>query len=163
MSVGQDDNLDLHILLTDILGRLRINDEWSTYLVIEDEDEDSDKSFVVTVDYEWILQSIYVDYTSSADAGNRQLTVEIQDTTPDVVAVIKTGIVQAASLQRYYQFAPQLPDLTAFRDTSYLSTPLPDIILDEGYTVRVYDSAAIAAAADDMLVYIIVKRRPKES
>jgi len=163
MSVGQDSALDFHTLLVDLLGRLRIYDEWEHYLTSDVTANDSDKSFTVTADYEWILQSIFVDITTTATVGNRQITVEIQDDSANVIAIIKAGTVQAASLQRYYTFAPQLPDLTGFRDTSFLETPLPELILDEAYVVRVYDSAAVDAAADDMDVFITVKRRAKEA
>ena len=58
------------------------------------------------------------------------------------------------------RFAPGLPDLTAFRDTSYLQTPLPpSLILPAGYDVRVYDNNAVDASADDMVVQMVVAER----
>jgi hypothetical protein len=50
--------------------------------------------------------------------------------------------------------------LTAFRDTTFLMTPIPPtILLPAAYIIRVYDSAAVAAAADDMVVQLMVARR----
>jgi hypothetical protein len=72
-----------------------------------------------------------------------------------IIASIKAGIVQAASLTRNYLFAPSLADLTSFRDTSFLMTPLmPTLFLSAGQQLRILDSGAIAAAADDMLIYV---------
>ena len=149
--------------LVDLLGRLRINDDWQINLESDEAVDDSDKEISVPADYEWILQSIWVEFTSSADAGNRQLTIEIQDEADDVIMDIKAGVVQAASLTRYYAFYNGAENMAAFVDTDHLSINLPEIILDEGYDVRIWDSAAIAAAADDMIVQMIVKKRAKEA
>ena len=118
MSTGIDSAADFHTLLVDALGRLRVFDEWETVVDIDAATNDSDKSLTVTADYEWIIQSIFVDLTTTATVGNRQVTVEIQDDATNILAVVKAGIVQAASLQRYYTFAPDLPNMTAFVDTS---------------------------------------------
>jgi len=163
MSVGQDNSLEMRILLVDALGRLRTFDEWESHLAFEITNNDSDKSIAVPNAQEWIIQSIYVDYTATATVGNRQVTVELQDDSSNIIAIVKTGAVQAGSLQRYYTFAPQLPDLTSFRDTSFLMTPIPDILLDEYYIIRVYDSTAVDAAADDVHVFVVVKQRAKEA
>ncbi|MFA5035650.1 MAG: hypothetical protein WC479_00535 [Candidatus Izemoplasmatales bacterium] len=121
-------------------------------------EDDSDKTFTVPAGFTWEILSIRVDYTSSADAGNRQLCIELTDGT-NVIQRIMAGIVQAASLTRNYNFAVGLPDMTAFRDTSHLANPIPNgLILLPGYTVRIYDKAVIAAAADDMLVRMMVRK-----
>jgi len=55
-------------------------------------------------------------------------------------------------------FAPNLALMTSFVGI-YLSFPLPPMVLPAGFKVRVYDSAAIDAAADDMVVQMVVKSR----
>jgi hypothetical protein len=144
--------------LCDSFGRLVVNDSWATYVVSDVAADDSDKSFTVPANYEYKISNIFVTYISTATAGNRQLVVEITDGT-NVIAQARVGIVQTASLTRYYNFSKTMPELTAFRDTDYLSTMLPDLILPATYVVRVYDKAAIAAAADDMTVRITFLRR----
>jgi hypothetical protein len=86
--------------------------------------------------------------------GDRQITVQIQDGSADVIAEFRAGIIQAESLTRNYLFAPGVADLTAFRDTDYLSTPIPELILPAAYIIRVYDNAAEDPAADDMIVHL---------
>lgn len=137
-----------------------IVDTWVPTLIADETVDDSDKSFAVPAStYEQVLW-VWVELTSSAAAGNRQMTLEIQDDAADVIGRWKAGAVQAASLTRNYCFAPANADLTAFRDTTYLSTPIPPtLILPPAYIVRVYDSAAIAAAADDMVVQFMTARR----
>ena len=52
-----------------------------------------------------------------------------------------------------------MPDLFGFRDTSTLMTTLPGVRMPAGYILRVYDSAAIDAAQDDMNVQIMWDRK----
>jgi hypothetical protein len=146
-------------LLVDLLGRLRIHNDWYPNLSSDVADNDSDKIITVASGYEWIIQSIYVKLTSTATAGNRQLTLEIQDDSSNVVAVYKVGVVQAASNTYHYMLSPNAAELTAVRSSSYISTLIPALHLTAGYKIRIYDSAAVDAAADDMHIQLLVQRR----
>lgn len=132
---------------------------WRAALAVEEAADDSDKTFMVTAGQEWQLQSIWVELTSTADVGNRQMSVQIQDSEGDVIGCIKAGVAQAASLTYNYLFGVGVSDLTAVRSSTFLMTPLVPWILPAGYKVRVYDSAAVAAAADDMVVQILYAYR----
>jgi len=145
--------------LVDTLGRLRINHDWTPGLSSDTAADDSDKKLTVPASTEWRVKSIWVELTTTATAGDRQIMVEIQDASDDVVAQVRAGIVQAASLTRYYLFAPTVTELAAFRDTDYLSTIMPEWVLPAGYDIRIYDKAAIAAAADDMIVHALIESR----
>lgn len=146
-------------LLVDSLGRLRVNDEWHPSLSSDENLNDSDKTFSVPASTEWRVKWIWVEYTSTAAAGNRQLAIEIQDDAADVIAQVRVGLVQAASLVRYYLLAPNITELAAFRDTDYLSTIMPEWILPAAYVVRVWDKNAVAAAADDVIIQMQVEAR----
>ncbi len=119
---------------------------------------DSDKSFTVPSDVTWTIDSIWVELITTSTGGNRQLVVEFQDSAADVFAQQRAGIVQAASLTRYYLFGANVPDLLSFRDTDFLTTPLPWILLPAAFIIRVYDKAAVDAAADDMVVQMMVRQ-----
>ena len=128
---------------------------WRPYLYSDELANDSDKTIAVPTGGEWQVLWIWVELTTTAAPGDRQIVIEIQDAAADVTAQIRAGIVQAASLTRYYLFAPAVADLIGFRDTDFLMTPLPPtIILNEGQLIRVYDNNAVAAAADDMVVQL---------
>lgn len=121
---------------------------------------DSDKTFTVPASTEWQVLWVWVQYTSTAAAGNRQLVVEVRNAANNVIGQFRAGAVQAASLTRYYQFGASMADLQAFRDTDWLMTPLhPGLLLQAGDQVRVYDNNAVAAAADDMLVAVQLATR----
>lgn len=141
-------------------SRGELMDGWIATLQSEEVVDDSDKTFTVPAGTEWEILSIYVEYISTATAGNRQVAIRFTDGADDIIGQVRAGIAQAASLTRFYQFGVGLADLTAFRDTDFLMTPLPrGLVLPAGYKVRVFDKAAIAAAADDMDVQMIVKAR----
>lgn len=122
---------------------------------------DSDKTFTVPVGVEWEIMSIWAELVTAGGVGNREMGVEIQDNASDVLFLIIVGASQAASLTRNYCFALHNPYQTAFIGPSsdLLLTPLPNFILPAGYVVRVYDTAAIDAAADDMVLQMLVRER----
>jgi len=146
--------------LRDALGRVVVTDAWSLVLRADEAADDSDKSFTVGASTEEQVLWLWVELATTATVGDRQIVVELQDSAADVIAQWRAGAVQAASLTRYYCFAPSNADLTAFRDTDYLMTPIPPtIILPAGYIIRVYDNNAVAAAADDLVLQMMVARR----
>ena len=126
---------------------------------VEDETANNDRSLRIPINEEWHILNVFVEYVSSAVAGNRQLVLEIQDPAGDAVAQIVPDIVQAASLTRIYEFAPGLSDLDAFRDTNYLTTPIPPTwIFGPRSLIRVYDNNAVSNA-DAMQIHISIAKR----
>lgn len=141
-------------------GLLRVEGQsGSPTLSAEETADDSDKALTVPAGKVWIFQSLRVEFTATATVGNRQVAVQVRDDTADVVFEVVAGAVQAASEARNYHFAPQVADLTAFRDTDFLSTPMPALVLPAGYDIRIFDNNAVDAAADDMIVQALVIQR----
>lgn len=156
----KDGSGNYYWLLVDSDGRLRINDEWAPVLQSDEALNDSDKAFIVSTGYEWKIQWIWVELTTTATAGDRQIVLEIQDSTTDVIFQMRAGAVQAASLTRYYLFAPVGVEITSFRDSNFLYVPLPPTIhLPASYVIRIYDNNVVAAAADDMVIQMMVQQR----
>ena len=135
-----------------------ISENWHPVLQAEETANDSDKIFTVPASTEWEILSIWIELATTATVGNRQITVERQDSDGDVTGKFLAGAVQAASLAKEYMFAPGLQLMTDFVG-AYLSFPLPPLFLSAGENIRVYDSAAIAAAADDMVIQMVVAAR----
>jgi len=156
------DNGDVGAVALNADAQMIVDTYWRPSLQAEETENDSDKSFTVTASSLWRVKMIWVELTTTATVGNRVMSVEIQDSAADVIFRIDAGAVQAASLTRHYAFAPWNSDLTAFRGASsnLLMTPIPpDLVLPASYIVRVYDSAAVDAAADDMVVQMLVDAR----
>lgn len=136
-------------------SRLNANVKPLPVLKVDEAVNDSDKTLTVPSGKTWKIHWIWVELITTATVNNRQIEIEIQDDANDVILRLQAGAVQADSLTRNYLFASGLVDLTAFRDTSYLTTPLPDgFVLPSGYIVRVYDNNAVAA--DDMVIQMMV-------
>lgn len=153
------DNGDVGAAALNALGRLLVDTGWTPSVQADEALNDSDKKFTVPANTEWRIQSIWVEFISTATGGNRQLVVEIQDGSDDVVFRVITGLVQADTITRYYQFAPHLVHLTAFIDSDYLMTPFPAMVLPATYDIRIYDNNAVDAAADDMVVQMMIEAR----
>ena len=136
-----------------------VADTWRVAVAADTTADDSDKTFTVPAATEWQVLGVLVDYVSTAAAGNRQLSVQVLDGSDNVLGETRAGVVQAASLTRRYDFAIGNPDDAAFRDTTLLQVALPARMLAAGWKVRVYDKAAIAAAADDMTVRLTYAAR----
>jgi len=114
---------------------------------------DSDKTITVPAGMTWIISNIFITLATSADVGNRQMTVLISDPSAVVLGNIKADSVQAASTTEYYSVSP-VAGIATEAPAGYHYASLPGFILDAGSTIRVYDSAAVAAAADDMTVTV---------
>jgi len=123
---------------------------------------DSDKSFAVGSDSEdaalWVVR-IRLELTTTATAGNRLLAIEVQDETSDQVYHLYAddtageGTV-AASTSVALEFCAGAQRVAPQSSGASIQF-LPDhLLLYPGYTLRVYDTAAVDAAADDMVLHM---------
>lgn len=120
--------------------------------IFDDVVNNSDKPFVVPAGRRYKLYHAFIELITTATVGNRQMALEVQDDSANVVFRSLAGTTQAASLTREYHFAPNPVREAAFVNGQIMVPTPPDLILLPGWTLRVYDTAAIDAAADDMTV-----------
>lgn len=114
---------------------------------------DSDKTVTVPTGEVREVVSIAVQLITTATAGNRQMVVQFLDGGSNLLYSAEAGAVQAASLTRTYHFVQGVPDDAAFATDNSIRIQLPENLkLLPTHQVRVFDQAAIAAAADDMEV-----------
>lgn len=119
---------------------------------------DSDKTFTVPSGELWKINNAHVSLVTTAAVGNRHMVIEVSDDEGALMGRVSAGAVQAASATRYYSIMQGTYRESAFVNTD-IQIPMPaDLYVKAGYTIRVYDSAAIAAAADDMIVRISYKK-----
>ena len=122
---------------------------------------DSDKSFTVPSGKVWQPLMILGNIACTATVGNRNLLVTISNGTALVWNSIKGGNI-AASGYGNIQIGidvtisttgrPPISALTAATVT--VNDIMPYLMLPAGYIIRVYDLAAVDAAADDLIVSI---------
>ena len=132
---------------------LRADDGFQRFTSTDSADNDSDKTITVPTGFTWIIANIFVTLVATADAGNRQMTVLITDPAGVALGNVKADSVQIASATEYYSFTP-VAGIATEAPAGYHYASLPSFILDAGSTIRVYDSAAIQPAADDMIVTV---------
>ncbi len=124
-------------------------------------ENDSDKTLDVgtTIGSGFVLKllGVRVELATTATVGNRQLAVEVLDSAGDVVLSADAAAVQAASLTGVYDF--HASSLTATLG-GILHERMPETWLDDRMSLHIYDSAAVAAAADDMIVHIRALKFP---
>jgi len=133
-------------------------------IVLDATANDSDKTFTVPTGKIWELYGIYVLLVTTATVGTRTLRVVIRDTTPAVVQTFGSASCgNSSNLQVTHrpgigysvtagQCEVRIDTLAA--PSNVYQTSLPPTLLPAGYSVRIYDSAAIDAAADDMTVVL---------
>jgi hypothetical protein len=137
---------------------LVITDEWSLSL-LPDEAVGNSKVFDVPSGTEYQVLWVFVELTTTATVGDRQVQIDIRDNAGDIIGQIRPGATQAASLTYEYMFAPSLADLTAVRDTVYLMTPFPPtVFLPAFYSIRVFDNNNVDVL-DTLNVQLMVASR----
>lgn len=128
---------------------------WRIALTQDITENDSDKIFTVPAGIEWEILWISVEYTSTVTGGARQLEIQIQGSSSDVIAQWQTGITQSEGLVYNYLFAVGVPDLSIIRDSNYLMTPLIGAtFLTSGQKIRIWDNNAVDVGGDDMFIKI---------
>ena len=118
---------------------------------------DSDKSFTVPTGKIWELRAIFNSFSTTATVGNRFINVSITDGTN---AILPTANVpaQAASVSNVvtmWAYGSSGPlTSTSVSSVAHIVSLGVTPLLPEGYVVRVFDSAAIDPAADDLTVVL---------
>lgn len=121
--------------------------------VITDLGVGNQKDITVPQNDEWHVLGVRVRFVTVAGA-NRQLCIQLVDPGVGLSSEYLAGVEQAATLTRFYQAAPSLADLLAFRDIDWASFPLPPTVIIPGDTiVRVTDRNGISAL-DTIDVYL---------
>ncbi len=118
---------------------------------------DSDKTLTVPAGKTWVLQFLSALFVTTG-AGTRQMRVEIGDGT-NLLWFKNFGATQGAGLTRNYYAASDLPDDVAFDGDDRIRMQLEAHVLPAGYTVRIFDSAAIAPTVDDLTIRLVVDER----
>ena len=122
---------------------------------------DSDKIITVPADTEWEILGIQVKLVSTGTVGNRRVEVVVRDGADAIMFTLVAGAVQAASATVLYSFGAGLPRETTVVGGALMS-PLPQgLILAGGWDIRILDSAAVDAAADDMDIAVIYTENAK--
>ena len=117
---------------------------------------DSDKTITYIANTWAKLRSLRVEFTATATAGSRLLEVRFLDKSGDVVYALDHATPFIASDVMIVNFSPGATTVAPVDNTSEGSQHIASGLPTSG-SIRVIDTAAIAAAADDMIVHAVVE------
>ena len=120
---------------------------------------DSDKSFVVPAGEEWEILYVQAQLITTADAGTRQMVLEILGAGAELLGRYSAGATQGISLTERYQWGANLSDQSTPIGLELTVSMPSNLRLGPGFTLTIRDLAAIQPAADDMEVRFAVARR----
>lgn len=127
-------------------------------LISDETSNNSDKTLTVPANQIWEILSIWIVLNTTADSGNRLIILQFRNDSDVIFIELTPTIDHAASLTKYYLFAPGLPRETSFFGGNKLFYPFPSLSMPAGFNVRVFDTAVIAPTADDMTIQIMINR-----
>jgi len=144
-----------------VMPVFNVNDTGESMVVHNEVLNDSDKSFVVPVGFEWELKNVHVDFTATATVGSRFIGIEIIDDNAVVIYRSITVIALTASNQMDLIF--QGDNIGTGVLTLMSVAPLYNSRMKPGWTLRVLDTSAVDAAADDMLIHVSLQQFSDDS
>lgn len=128
------------------------------YTIFDDTANSSDKTYTVPAGEMWKMCQAFATLVTTAAVGNRQIRFAVTDEIGNQIGYLAAGATQAASQTRAYGFMQGIYREASFID-NMIQVPIPiDLYLQAGSTIRFWDSAAIAPAADDMTISMTVQR-----
>lgn len=124
---------------------------------------DSDKSWTVPTGKAWVLKVLFADIVATATVGNRVLRVDFTDGTNRIFGGPPTASIPASNRgymllkAGYYGAAfntADRPGPTQSTINIAITDGIPEMVLTAGCVIRVWDTAAIDAAGDDLAVVL---------
>ncbi len=142
-----------------LLGSGKVTPFYNPTIEADTDLNDSDKTLTVPANTQWRLLSAHALYTSTATVGNRQLRMLIETSAFADLFHFLSPVVQAESLIWSYSFLPGQAREAAVIGTTLLAPMPQDLWLPPASIIRFTDLAAIDAAADDMVITMMVDER----
>ena len=141
-------------------GAFGLPDGTTAIVLSEEAVDDSDK----VLDYDTdigtgqvlYIDSIHLEWTTTATAGNREPVIELRDSADDVISRVEAQtVVPASQTGATYIFAPGMAPHTSGTPTRSVPESLPaNYYITAGQSMRIYDIAAVAAGADDLVIHV---------
>lgn len=135
---------------------LNVNPEPKIIVISDAGANDSDKTFTVPVGKQWKLLYGRMIFVTTATIGDRRMVFLFRDPNDNIIYEILSASVQTASLTEQYTFGNfgDVGELTG----GFHTMPIPiNSILPEGFDIRIFDRNAVAVAADDLNISLVIE------
>ena len=127
--------------------------------LIEDETaDDSNKTFTVDSGEIWEILWIYTELATTSTVGNRHLTVRFTDASDDIIfeCHAKSEIV-ANDANQFIWLTGISGHFSLGTNKFHMALPSKSF-LPAGYKIQVLDKNAVDAAADDLIIHMMINR-----
>lgn len=125
--------------------------------VLELSANDSSKTLTVPDGKQWKILYGAINFTTSATVGNRRIRLLVSDSGANELWIKSALNVQTASLTERYSFQPGGVESTEDNTGEHIVAIPTEFYLSEGFTMLFSDVGAVDAAADDMLLSLVVE------
>jgi len=115
---------------------------------------DSDKSWTVPAGKVWNLKYVWGNLVTTATVGSRIFGIRIYQSGTDQLWRSNDATIAASQSGHAILADGVFSTSYTLGNNGGVINPLPDMMLTEGMIIRVLDSAAIDAAADDLTVVL---------
>jgi hypothetical protein len=112
---------------------------------------DSDKTLTVPKGKMWDMKGIWIFLTTTATVGNRLLSIRLAPNGVNYINVLQLGALAASLTESGMLSFQGVTDDYAVSSTTMAQGIFP-CLLPAGAAIRIFDAAAIDAAADDLEV-----------
>lgn len=134
----------------------------SPSLQVDEALNDSDKVLTVPSQRVWEILWVWIEFTASATVGTRRLEMQARDGSDDIIARFSSAISITASSAFQFLFLPDLPGSAVSTHQAPFIVGTPRLYLPAGFDVRILDSTVVDAAADDMIIQMMVNEITEE-
>lgn len=118
---------------------------------------ENSKTFTVPKGFKWRVQYGYVQLTTTATVGNRQVRLTIIDPDGNTVFLLKAKNFQIASQTEIYTIHPtERNGEEPVTGHHYFGCP-PSVVIPEGWGLKIFDGLD-ASATDDFVMRILVEQ-----
>lgn len=146
--------------IPDNQGRLLLN--------VDETLNDSDKVIAVSINARWAPISLWYEFTATATVGTRLMEVHVRDDAADIIAGMRAANVTASQTQKaLHLFRNTAATITSGAGAATFTAegaPSNSVLfawpfdrLPQSFDIRVFDLAAIDAAADDLIIQYLVE------
>lgn len=117
---------------------------------------DSDKTIIVPSGKQWKILYGQVAFTTTAEVGGRRISFRVRDASNNILYIVDALNAQTAGLSEQYSYGQFGEPSEGVSGRQLLPIPV-NLILSEDFNIRILDSSAIDAAADDLLIRLVVE------
>ena len=119
---------------------------------------DNDKSITVPSGQIWHILWVWLNLSTSADAGGRNMRFALRDDSDNIIYEIRASNSQVESTTETYIWSPNFPEPDEYLAGWHTGGIPPHCYLPAGHEIRIYDASDQSPSGDDLTIRVMVNR-----